>query len=70
MKTIETIKHIVAYEQKCFIDEILKTVESMEKAKHEVEIQYSYGNEKYTALIIGRKVESNGINNKSSKTIR
>lgn len=70
MKTIETIKHIVAYEQKYFINEILTTVESMEKSKNEVEIQYSYGNEKYTALIIGRKVKSNGINNKSSKAIR
>lgn len=69
MKTIKAIKHIVAYEQKSFIDEILKTVDQMESSQLEVDIQYSYANEKYTALIVGRKVETNG-NNRSSKTIR
>lgn len=70
MKTIKAIKHIVAYEQKSFIDEILLTVETMEKAELEVEIQYSYANEKYTALIVGRKVEANGkSSSRSSKTV-
>lgn len=69
MKTIETIKHIVAYEQKSFIGEIVNTIKVLEEDKQEVEIQYSYANEKYTALIVGRKVETNG-NNRSSKTIR
>lgn len=69
MKTIETIKHIVAYEQNSFIGEIIDTIKVLEEDKQEVEIQYSYSNEKYTALIVGRKVETNG-NNRSSKTIR
>lgn len=68
MKTIETIKHIVAYEQKSFIGEIINTIKVLEEDKQEVEIQYSYANEKYTALIVGRKVETNG-NNRSSKTV-
>ena len=69
MKTIKAIKHIIGYEQKGFIDEILQTIDKMEKAKLEVDIQYSFANEKYTALIVGRKVETNG-NNRSGKTIR
>lgn len=69
MKTIETIKHIVAYEQKSFIGEIINTIKVLEEDKQEVDIQYSYANEKYTALIVGRKVKMNG-NNRSSKTIR
>lgn len=70
MKTIETIKHIVAYEQKSFMQEIINTVKILEDDKQEVEIQYSYANEKYTALVIGRKVETNGkSNSRSSKTL-
>ena len=69
MKTITTIKQIIAYEQKCFVDEILKSIEDFESKGFETEIQYSYGNEKYTALIIGKKEKPN-VSNKSSKTIR
>ena len=70
MKTIETIKHIVAYEQKSFIADIINTIKVLEEDKQEVDIQYSYANEKYTALVIGRKVETNGKSSvRSSKTV-
>lgn len=69
MRTIKKIKHIVAYEPKSFVDEILKTIDDFEKSKLEVEIQYGTTLESYSALIVGRKVETNGTN-RSSKTIR
>lgn len=69
MKTIKKIKHIVAYEPKSFVDEVLSTVEAFEREEQEVEIQYSATIENYTALIIGRKVETDGTD-RSSKAIR
>lgn len=68
MKAIKKVKQIIAYEPKSFVDEILKTTEEFEKNKLEVEIQYGATLESYSALIVGRKVETNGTN-RSSKTI-
>ena len=63
---IEAIESIKAYDQKNFVEQVVKQVTMMEMKKLEVEIQYSYWNENYTALIIGRKVKKN----ESGKTIR
>lgn len=62
---IEAIESIKAYDQKSFVEQVVKQVTMMEMKKLEVEIQYSYWNENYTALIIGRKVKKN----ESGKTI-
>ena len=68
MKMIKKVKQIIVYELKSFVDEILKTTEEFEKNKLEVEIQYGVTLESYSALIVGRKVETNGTI-RSSKTI-
>ena len=68
MKAIKKVKQIIAYEPKSFVDEILKTTEEFEKNGLEVEIQYGVTLESYSALIVGRKVETNGAI-RSSKTI-
>lgn len=69
MKKIEAISHILAYEPKNFIKQVIDTTSNMESKGLEVDIQYSSANEIYTALVIGRKVEKNE-RTYSSKTIR
>ena len=69
MKTIQAISHIKAFSEKDFIERINGTITKMEAEGLEVEIQYSAFTEIYTALVIGRKVETNGTV-RSSKTLR
>lgn len=63
---IQKVKHIIVYDPKCLVDEIMKAVETMESEGLEVEIQYSSSQEIYSALIIGRK----NVASNRSKTIR
>ena len=69
MKTIQAISHIKVYSEKELIERLNDTITRMEAEGLEVEIQYSAFDEIYTALVIGRKVETNGTV-RSSKTIR
>lgn len=57
MRNIEAIKHVVCYDQKDFITQLIQTTKIMEDDGLEVDIQYSQDREIYTALIIGRKTE-------------
>lgn len=55
MKQIQAIKHIVCYEQKDFMQQLINTARIMEDDELEVDIQYTSANGVFTALIIGRK---------------
>lgn len=65
---IEKIQHIKAYEQTDFVAKIGGIVDLMEQEGLKVDIQYSYSNETYTALIIGRKEKKQNANG-SRKTV-
>ena len=60
MKTIEAIKSLVCYEQRDFIEQLLTTTKILQDEGLEVEIQYELGQGTYTALIIGRREQTNG----------
>ena len=62
---IKEINQVISYEQQQFIPALIEATQEMQKKGFVVEIQYSFSNGIYTAVLIGRKEEKKNASSKS-----